>query len=88
MMAAQPFQQFNQISNQFKDTSKAGMKRKFSEIKKPCDRLKEILDYMGYGKLPNPADEDVVKDYIFDLGLRKLVSIVRPGDSFEHMLKR
>lgn len=42
---------------------------------------------MGFRKLKD--DEfDNVKEYIFELGLRKLVSLVKPGDSFEQMAQR
>ena len=65
----------------------AGQKRKFAEIKKPSERLNKILDYMGFGE-QSKANLEVVKEYIFELGLRKMVAIVKPGETFETMVRR
>lgn len=67
--------------------AKIQQKKKYTEIKRPKDRLDAILEDMGYGKQV-PETLKVVEDYIFELGLRKLVSLVKPGDSFELMQKR
>ena len=60
----------------------AGKKRNFKDIKKPSDKLTAILEHMGFRSLVK-EEEEAVKDFIFELGLRELVKRVKPGDSFE-----
>ena len=69
------------------DNSIAGTKRSFTEVNPPSKRLDQILEHMGYEKR-SKEDIDMVREYIFEIGLRNLVSKIKPGDSYEQMIKR